>query len=562
MNSYLGFNPKVILDTINTKLKESSVFTGQDYTGSNFTALNDSLSWVVSMLLYYLHRTSSNTTLETNDYRSINKISNIHGYKPRGTLACSVPLYLITDNLQSGTHLIPRYSKVGRYSVIEDFIVSGNSGLLENEITVYEGNVFQHPSIYAKGNSFEKMIINAPQFVDHNFFHVYVKETNGRWYEYKETDFVVLNKLNDKVYEKRLNEDLNYEITFGDGINGRKLSKGEEIVIFYLKPSGKSGEIVINSINNVFIKYSSPKYNEIMNSISPNVADSSVVTLLRGFNNRESTKFSEPETTIQIKKNLPNWITRRRGLFKKQDFQDRIFEKYPNIVKDCKVLTNDEYIDSFLKYYYDLGILNPTELQRPMLSQVYWADSCNYNNLYIVILPRSSDPASFLLPAQGKIIKNDLQQLCGTQEIVILDPIFLEMYFGRTNDTNGNIILEREINSFRSDNSIIEEAYNIINRSIGSDATILGPNIKLDILTSLLTSIQGVKNVYTETNDGNITPGLSLILINPLYKTDTRTVTQNIKLDNSFVPFLNSTYSYKNNIIVRESQQIIKRPVF
>jgi len=195
------------------------------------------------------------------------------------------------------------------------------------------------------------------------------------------------------------------------------------------------------------------------------------------------------------------------------------------------------------------------------LSQLYWADSCNYNNIYVFILPKVSSP-TYIVPAQAKFIKKDLQYLSGTQEIIIADPIYLEMYFGRDTDINGNIILERESNNFRSDTSIIDEAHNILNTTMGFGSLVIGPNINLDILTSLLKSIQGVKNVFVETSDGNITNGISLVMINPDYKSDVRSVSQNTKLNVPFVPYFSTSYNLKSKIIVRDSEQILRRPVF
>jgi hypothetical protein len=557
MNSYLGFNPAVILNTINTKLRESNVFTGQDYSGSNFTALNDSLAWVISMLLFYLNRTSSNTTLDTNDYSSINRLSNIHGYKPRGALSASILVSLNTQNVTEGTYLIPRYSRVGQYVTVDDFLVSGNSGIISDEITMYEGSVVQHPIFYAKGNSFEKLIINAPQYIDHNFFHVYVKEDNDTWVQYNEVDFVILNKSEEKVFEKRLNENKFYEISFGDGINGRKLKKDEEICIFYLKPSGKSGEVVSNKLAGNFVKFSSTKFTQIMQDLAPNIASSATIGLLRGFSPYPSSKFIEPETVSQIKRNIPGWVGSRRGLIKKSDFRDRVLYQFPGIVKDCKVLTNDEYVNDVLKYYYDLGVLDPDNLERPKLSQLYWADSCNYNNLYVYVLPNTSTP-TYLLPVQGKFIKTDLQERCGTQEIVISDPIFLQMYIGHSSDNTGKIILEREKNNFRSDASMISEAANIIQTSMGFDNAILGPTIRIDLLNELLKSIDGVKAVFTQANNV-IIQGVSFILVNPEYSQDVREISQNVKLEDFFVPYFSADYSIKTKIEVRNSGEVLKR---
>lgn len=53
----------------------------------------------------------------------------------------------------------------------------------------------------------------------------------------------------DKVYAVRLNEDKSYEITFGNGILGEKLQKGDLVYVFYLDSNGPDGEIDVNDVD-------------------------------------------------------------------------------------------------------------------------------------------------------------------------------------------------------------------------------------------------------------------------------------------------------------------------
>ena len=45
------------------------------------------------------------------------------------------------------------------------------------------------------------------------------------------------------IYSVRLNEDKTYEITFGDGIVGKKLRAGDKLYVFYLETNGMDGNI-------------------------------------------------------------------------------------------------------------------------------------------------------------------------------------------------------------------------------------------------------------------------------------------------------------------------------
>lgn len=52
----------------------------------------------------------------------------------------------------------------------------------------------------------------------------------------------VYNKQ-EPVYSVRLNEDKIYELTFGDGVVGKKLEAGDKLYVFYLDTNGLEGNI-------------------------------------------------------------------------------------------------------------------------------------------------------------------------------------------------------------------------------------------------------------------------------------------------------------------------------
>jgi hypothetical protein len=86
--------------------------------------------------------------------------------------------------------------------------------------------------------------------ISDNFFVVYVDEdATGQWKEYTETLSLFSNNSEALVYERKFNEDLNYEFKFGNGINGKKLKEGARVAIFFIMSSGESavlGEGVVN----------------------------------------------------------------------------------------------------------------------------------------------------------------------------------------------------------------------------------------------------------------------------------------------------------------------------
>ena len=54
----------------------------------------------------------------------------------------------------------------------------------------------------------------------------------------------------------RLNEDKTYEISFGNGFNGKIPANGKLIYIFYLDSNGPSGKIEMGEVNDLNMKHS------------------------------------------------------------------------------------------------------------------------------------------------------------------------------------------------------------------------------------------------------------------------------------------------------------------
>ena len=75
--------------------------------------------------------------------------------------------------------------------------------------------------------------------MDHFKFHVYVKNRDtGIYHQYEEVSSLYLAGPNDKVFEKRLNENQAYEIKFGNNITGSRLENGDIIQVYYLESMG------------------------------------------------------------------------------------------------------------------------------------------------------------------------------------------------------------------------------------------------------------------------------------------------------------------------------------
>ena len=79
-------------------------------------------------------------------------------------------------------------------------------------------------------------VTNEPVFIDSNSIDVYVKDADtGTYSFFEETNNIFLKGPQDLSYEKRINENGFFEFKFGNGVFGKKISEGDQILIYYLK---------------------------------------------------------------------------------------------------------------------------------------------------------------------------------------------------------------------------------------------------------------------------------------------------------------------------------------
>jgi len=174
---------------------------------------------------------------EAQIYENMNRIVKLLNYKPRGNVTQTLSYDLsATSDLPAGSYIIPRYSytRVGNdfYSFNKDIFFTKNSNnsvaTIQNtigDLFLYQGQYQEYPIQTAKGNINEVIYLNINNTtIDHFNIDVYVKSIDtGMWKQWLPTENLFLNKSQDEVFELRYNPNKNYEIKFGDDINGKQL---------------------------------------------------------------------------------------------------------------------------------------------------------------------------------------------------------------------------------------------------------------------------------------------------------------------------------------------------
>lgn len=592
-DGYVAFDAMSLRDLIINRLNEQKIFTDQNFLGSNLASIIDIISYSYHTLIYYLNKTSSESLFsEAQLYENVNRIVKLIDYSPIGYQTATLSLECsATSNLEQGVYTIPRYSYVLsnniKYCFNEDltFIKKETETESLNELfsqkILFEGKFVQYPIYTASGEENESIILNTGNDkIDHFNIDVYVKRNlTQKWQQFTKTQNLFLEDGNALKCEIRLNQNKKYEIKFGNNINGIKLEEGDKVIVYYLASTGEQGVVganIMNNQNTILVKYDNVQYNEILsdlflnnnNFITPKQASSFL------FNNKSgSTEPKEIETVDEIKNNAPALYRSQHRLVTTRDFEVFIKSNFTNLISDVKCVNNWSYISDYLKYFYEMGVSNPSLTNRALFNQVMFADSCNFNNVYLFVIPRSvTQRLNYLTPSLKSLITSSMQNVkMATIEPVFIDPVYKAVSLGiseslsKLDPTIDEDICRLNVIKYptarRSDESIKQDIVNIIRDYFNRSKTQLGEMIDTRLLTQQILGIDGVRTIFTtRTDNPDIkTEGLSLFVWNPVYPDNDKLVSiNNIPLRYFEYPFFNNLDTLNSKIIISNVNNIFE----
>jgi hypothetical protein len=598
VNGYAAFDALSLKNLIIARLNSTNAYTDQRFEGSNLSSIIDIIAYAYHVLLFYLNRTSAEATFTTAElYENINKIVKLVGYNPIGYQTAILPFKAsANNNLPNGTYTIPRYSYFNingtNYSFNKDVTFTSNSTNntstvlteLQDNNLLYQGTYTEYPAYLAAGAPFETVILtvvgtNAQNIIiDHFNIDVYVKNSidpNAKWVLWTPTQSLFLEKSTATKYEIRLNENGRYEIKFGNNVTGQQLIPNAQVAIYYLESAGTRGQVGPGLLNSKPLFYfNTQRFNNIKADVIP--ANLNIITPQQSsnitFSNTDpSTNFIAAENAASIKLNAPNTFRSQYRLITPDDFTNYINKNYSNVITSTRVVSNWDYISGHLKYYFDLGVTKPNVQSRVLFNQVKFADTSNFNNVYIYAVPKLVKISSlttrvnYLNNAQKQLILNDLQNVkLTTAELIVNDPVYVEVTLG-VNTPNAaltpsianstNLVVTRDITSRNDAVAIKKLIAGVFANYFATTNDNLGLLIDINEITNQILSIEGVTSVSTQYTDANgqITkvPGVSLLIYNPIYPyNDISVHSQNTPLPYFKFPYLKDATNFINQIVV------------
>lgn len=557
---YVAFDATSLRQLIINRLNEQQVFTDQNFIGSNLAAIIDIIAYSYHTLIYYLNRTSTESMFsEAQLYENINRIVKLIDYNPIGYQTSTLTFNCSALTLDQGVYTIPRYS----YLVVNNIPFSFNEDItfvktesntveplteISQQKMLFQGLYQEYPLYIASGEENETMLVNSgTDLVDHFNIDVYVKsKLTNTWSLYTKTPNLFLENGIAKKYEIRLNANKFYEIKFGNNINGQKLEPGDQVAVYYLASNGTKGEVGANAIttNSRLINLNSIQFNEIVNSVFSNqyrYLTNTELQYLKFNNTNPSTPVKEGETADEIRQSAPANYRSQYRLVTTKDYETFVKTNFTNLITDIKCVNNWDYVSTYLKYFYDIGITTPALTERALFNQVMYADACNFNNLYLLVVPRAgAQNYNYLLPAQKELINSSLISLkTATTETIFLDPVYKAVSFGiknitsdfnSINDTESSYIeIIKRTSSRRDNQTITNDIVNVITSYFDRSNLQLGQTIDLRTLTQQILAVEGVETFYTRRSDDPSLKieGLSIFMWNPIYPQNDNIVTSN-----------------------------------
>lgn len=605
IDGYTAFDALSLKNLILTRLNSNNVFTDQNFEGSNISSVIDIIAYAYHVLIFYLNRTSSESTFSTAElYENINKIVKLLNYNPIG-YQTSI-LYFeaqASTQLTPDTYTIPRYSYFtvngSNYSFNSDVTFTKSTTGVENltdfseQNLLYQGSFTEYPTYIATGEPFEVLTLTIVDnegnniLIDHFNIDVYVRDntvTSPVWTKWEATQSLFLEKSNSQKYEIRLNEFGRYEIKFGNNINGKELNVGDEVAVYYLKTNGTRGQIGPNLLNgNKLFTLTTPRLEQIKTDTTPQnlkLLANSQYAFLSFTNTNPSTDFVDMESVTSIKQNAINTFKSQYRLITSEDFTNYLLKNYSNILASVKVVNNWDFLSQHIKYYFDIGVEKPNLNSRILFNQVKFADSCNFNNIYVYAVPKLEKITSltsrtnYLNSSQKQLILNDINNIkLATAELVINDPVYIAVDLGvklpgetLAPSIADNTILQitRSVTSKRNPEAVKKEISEIFINYFSTTKDNLGLTISLTNLTNEILKIDGVNDIKTIRTENGVTyevPGVSLLLYNPVYSNiDISIITQDTALPFFKFPYLNNQLEFINKIsVVTPSLQYLER---
>ena len=333
-----------IKSTLKDYMRSQSDFTDYDFESS-------ALSQLLDVLAYNTYYTAFNANMVVNELfldsatlrDNVVSLAKQLGYTPKSITSPSAELgFSVTFpvsgpasiKLKAGTGFVTNYDKtLYRYVTLKDIKVPVvNNVATFSDVLLNEGSYVLGTFTYDGSLKDQKFKIqNSAADLNTLIVRVYESAGSSVYEEYKKSDNILQVGSEDKVYFVNEIDDEQYELFFGDGILGKKLTDGNVIEISYILTKGsQSNGAKSFTFSGVFldendVKVSSPF--SVGNIVATSIAQGG----------------SEIESIEKIKFNAPKFYGSQNRAVTSNDYSAIVRNLYP-AVSDIIVFGGEDQV--------------------------------------------------------------------------------------------------------------------------------------------------------------------------------------------------------------------------
>ena len=330
-------------DTIKTNLKnffaDQTEFTDYDFSGSGLSILLDVLAYNTHYMAYYLNMVANEMYLDSATQRdSVVSLAKQLGYTPRSKTSATATVNLSmveASGVDTDFVKIPAYTQFNvtsqgksyTFYTLEDktIVWSGSASGTERTFSASNLSVTQGSKLSKEftftGTKNQRYILDTPG-IDTSTLSVKVRASAGvnSFDTFTKYDGLLALNSTSAYYFVDEVEGQGYEISFGDGVYGKKLSAGNVIMIDYLTSDGNDA----NGLTGLTLSSASQAWGEDSNGSSTNIT----VTVTTA---TASSGGGDSETIDSIKYLAPQSYQHQNRAVTVEDYKAILSAKYSNI---------------------------------------------------------------------------------------------------------------------------------------------------------------------------------------------------------------------------------------
>ena len=311
-----------IKTNLKTFLQSQSEFQDYNFEGSGLSILIDVLSYNTHYLAYLANMSTNEIYLDSADIRNnIVSLAKMVGYTPTSVRAPKADVDIVVNNA-SGTSLTMNKGTIFSTTVDDvqyqyvtngDITITPSSGVYRfSNVTLYEGTLVTFKYTVDTNDPDQKFVIPSNR-ADTSTLKVSVQnsatDTTTSTYTFATTLANVSSTS--KSYFLQETDDGRFQVYFGDGVTGVKLSDGNIVILEYV-------------VTNTTESNGASSF-----SLSGNIGGFTDITLTTNSNSQGG---AEAETNDSIKFNAPLSYASQNRAVTTTDYETFVKQLYPNAI--------------------------------------------------------------------------------------------------------------------------------------------------------------------------------------------------------------------------------------